>query len=181
MYSDEIIPLSIKELLSNSKYLIPIYQRNYDWGERESLQLIQDIADYASTKINKKYYIGSLVVFVRNKDGQEYFETIDGQQRLTTLTILISVLKTMPEVMDSISWFTPGRLIYDHRPESDEALSLLFQNHLSDHPSANSIVDVFRVIQKNIRNILIDRGLSIEKFVSYLLTNVIILRIPVIQ
>ena len=79
MHSDEIIPLSIKRLLSDEKYLIPIYQRNYDWGEKESLQLIQDIADFASTKKGKKYYIGSLVVFVRSKEGQEYFETIDGE------------------------------------------------------------------------------------------------------
>ena len=56
MHSDEIIPLSIKRLLSDEKYLIPIYQRNYDWGEKESLQLIQDIADCASTKKGKKYY-----------------------------------------------------------------------------------------------------------------------------
>lgn len=179
MHSDEIIPLSIKRLLSNEKYLIPIYQRNYDWGERESLQLIQDIADFASTKKEKKYYIGSLVVFVRSKDGQEYFETIDGQQRFTTLTILMNVLKTMPEVKEMVSWFVPGRLIYDHRPESDDALLLLSQGKLSDHPSANNIVDVFRIIQKNIKIILADKDLRLEDFVDYLLSNVIIMRIPV--
>ena len=179
MHSDEIIPLSIKRLLSDEKYLIPIYQRNYDWGEKESLQLIQDIADFASTKKGKKYYIGSLVVFVRSKEGQEYFETIDGQQRLTTLTILMDVLKTLPEVKDMVSWFVPGRLTYDHRPESDDALLLLSQGKLSDHPSANSIVDVFRIIQKNIKSILADKDLSLEDFVHYLLSNVIIMRIPV--
>lgn len=179
MHNDEIIPLSIKRLLSDEKYLIPIYQRNYDWGEKESLQLIQDIADFASMKKEKKYYIGSLVVFVRIKDGQEYFETIDGQQRFTTLTILMDVLKTMPEVKEMVSWFVPGRLTYDHRPEFDDALLLLSQGKLSDHPSANNIVDVFRIIQKNIKNILADKDLRLEDFVDYLLSNVIIMRIPV--
>lgn len=179
LHSDEIMPLSIRRLFSEDKYRIPIYQRNYDWGEKESLQLIQDIADFASTRKEKKYYIGSLVVFARNKEGQEYFETIDGQQRLTTLTILMDVLKTKQEVKDKVSWFVPGRMTYDHRPESDEALFLLFQGKLSDHQSANSIVDVFRIIQKNIKSIVADNGLSLEDFVDYLLSNVIIMRIPV--
>ena len=181
MHSDEIIPLSIKELLSDGRYLIPIYQRNYDWGEKESLQLIQDIADFASTKKDKKYYIGSLVVFYRNKDGHEFFETIDGQQRLTTLTILTNVLRQIPEVRDQVSWFTPGHLTYDHRQESDDALRMLFQGEKSSKPSANSIVDVYRIIQKNINNILEDKDLKIEDFVSYLLSMVIIMRIPVPQ
>ena len=84
--------------------MIPIYQRNYDWGEREALQLLEDISDYAQknkeqnkgqNKEQKKkqdkeqpYYIGSAVVFLRTAHGETYFETIDGQQRLTTLTIL---------------------------------------------------------------------------------------------
>ena len=179
MHSNDIIPLSIKDLLSDAKYLIPIYQRNYDWGERESLQLIQDIADFASTKKEKKYYIGSLVVFVRDKEGQVYFETIDGQQRLTTLTILMNVLSTFPEVKDQVSWFRPGRLTYDHRPESDEALMLLYEGRMSEHPSANGIVDVYRIILKNLKNILADKDLSLEGFVDYLLSKVIIMRIPV--
>ena len=179
MYSDEITPLSVRQMLSEARYLIPIYQRNYDWGERESLQLIQDIADYASGKNDKKYYIGSLVVFPRVESGQEFFETIDGQQRLTTLSILINVLRTLPEVKEQVSWFVPGRLTYDHRPESDRALSLLFKAVFSDHPAAASIVDVFKIITKNIRSILADRDLSLGSFVSYLLTQVIIMRIPV--
>ena len=179
MYSDEITPLSVRQMLSEARYLIPIYQRNYDWGEKESLQLIQDIADYASGKSDKKYYIGSLVVFPRVESGQEYFETIDGQQRLTTLSILINVLRTLPEVKEQVSWFVPGRLTYDHRPESDRALALLFKADLSDHPTAASIVDVFRIITKNIRSILADKNLSLGSFVSYLLTQVIIMRIPV--
>jgi uncharacterized protein with ParB-like and HNH nuclease domain len=48
---------SIRELFSSDDYVIPIYQRNYDWGESEITQLIQDIVDYIKKDnciINKK-------------------------------------------------------------------------------------------------------------------------------
>lgn len=53
MNSQEIKPLNIKSLLSEGRYVIPIYQRNYDWGENEALQLIEDITDYASFNSSK--------------------------------------------------------------------------------------------------------------------------------
>ncbi|WP_084449073.1 DUF262 domain-containing protein [Picosynechococcus sp. PCC 7117] len=45
--NNDIIQLSIRDFLSgNSNYTIPMYQRNYAWGEAEIAQLIQDILDY---------------------------------------------------------------------------------------------------------------------------------------
>ena len=93
MLNDNIQPLDIKSFLSQDQYRIPIYQRNYDWGEKQSLQLIEDIADYASIKKDKKYYIGSAVVFARSNGSEEYYETIDGQQRLTTIRIVLALEK----------------------------------------------------------------------------------------
>ena len=90
---NNIAQLTVKEFLSEGKYVIPIYQRNYDWGERETLQLLEDISDYAKNNNIQNYYIGSAVVFIRTVNGETYFEIIDGQQRLTTLTILTSLLK----------------------------------------------------------------------------------------
>ena len=140
--------LNIREFLSDGKYVIPIYQRNYDWGEREALQLLEDISDYAqknkeqNKKQNKKqpYYIGSAVVFLRAAHGETYFETIDGQQRLTTLTILACLLKHQ----EKASWFEKPNLSYDHRKEADEALMMLVNGQLSQHPSAQNIVSVYR-------------------------------------
>ena len=80
MINYDITSLTIKRFLSESKYVIPIYQRNYDWGEKEALQLIEDIADYAKDDSHRNYYIGSAVVFVRSGNGNDYYETIDGQQ-----------------------------------------------------------------------------------------------------
>lgn len=177
--NNNIQSLTIKELLSDNKYRIPIYQRNYDWGEKEALQLIEDIADYATIRKDKRYYIGSVVVFTRNKDGEEYFETIDGQQRLTTLTIMMNVLRSLEEAKPLVSWYSKANLSYDHRYEADEAIRMLADKKLSDHPSGTSISEVYRIIQKNIKNILNDKGLAMSYFVEYLLNNVIIMRIPV--
>lgn len=108
---NNIAQLTVREFLSEGKYVIPIYQRNYDWGERETLQLLEDISDYAKNNNSQNYYIGSAVVFVRTVNGETYFETIDGQQRLTTLTILVSLLKHL----NVASWFEKPNLSYDHR------------------------------------------------------------------
>ena len=90
--SKAITSFSVKALLCDtSRYLVPMYQRNYAWGEGEINQLIQDVLDYQQSKPEQTYYIGTLVVFER-KDGS--FEVIDGQQRFTTLTLLAFALAT---------------------------------------------------------------------------------------
>ena len=87
--------LSIKKLIKSGNYIVPIYQRNYAWSEKEITQLIDDINDYCKENKDKKeneknnYYIGTLVVYKKDNIN----EIIDGQQRLTSLYILISVLK----------------------------------------------------------------------------------------
>lgn len=173
--------LNIREFLSEGKYVIPIYQRNYDWGEREALQLLEDISDYAqkNKEQNKKqpYYIGSAVVFLRTAHGETYFETIDGQQRLTTLTILACLLKHQEEA----GWFEKPNLSYDHRKEADEALMMLVNGQLSEHPSAQNIVSVYRLLEKHLQPMLTAKGLDLETFADYLFEKVIILRIPVPQ
>lgn len=179
MSNQYIKPLTIKSLLENDKYVIPIYQRNYDWGEKEALQLIEDIADYASFKNKNNYYIGSIVVFSRIKNGEENFETIDGQQRLTTLTILISLLRSFEETKASVEWFKSANLMYDHRNEADEAIRQLAENKLYDNPGAGSIVEVYMVMQKNLMNILSEKNLDPKDFVDYLLKKVVVMRIPV--
>lgn len=177
--------LNIREFLSEGKYVIPIYQRNYDWGEREALQLLEDISDYAQKNKEQKkkqneeqpYYIGSAVVFLRTAHGEAYFETIDGQQRLTTLTILACLLKHQ----EKAGWFEKPNLSYDHRKEADEALMMLVNGQLSQHPSAQNIVSVYRLLEKHLQPMLTAKRLDLETFADYLFEKVIILRIPVPQ
>lgn len=87
---------SILELLSDKKnrgYLIPDYQRPYAWGEDECATLWEDLVNFAIPNDNPEdfnpedeYYLGPIVTFT-NKEGLS--EVIDGQQRLTTILLLL--------------------------------------------------------------------------------------------
>lgn len=67
------------------EYTIPLYQRAYAWEDKQLVQLIEDIQDVAE---NAHYYIGSLIV---SKQSGKY-EVVDGQQRLTSLYLLLNCL-----------------------------------------------------------------------------------------
>lgn len=76
----------IRTMLSSGYYRIPRFQRPYSW-DRENIQEFWDdiVRDNPS-----EYFIGSMVVY---KDGQQRYGVVDGQQRLTTITILLCVLR----------------------------------------------------------------------------------------
>ena len=94
-------------------YEIPIYQRNYAWGKDEIDTLVQDVYDaFRGGKLT--YYIGTLVTYYR---GDRAYEVIDGQHRLTTITLVLTALGC-----DMTS-----RLAYRARRKSDDTL-----RHLDD-------------------------------------------------
>lgn len=177
---NNIQELTIKELLSNNEYRIPIYQRNYAWGLGETTQLIQDIADYAKDSPKNNYYIGNLIVFPRHKDNSLYFETIDGQQRTTTLSILLCALKYNYSEYD-LSWYSKVNLSFDHREKSNLTLSALYNNpEAINYSIVNAnIMDVYNKAWSIVDKICQDKEISISSFIDYLLNKVIILRISV--
>jgi len=131
----DIPSFSIKELFEkNDSYIIPIYQRNYTWGQGEITQLIQDVSDFAfdDKKQFNNYYIGTLVVFERHVDNQIIYETIDGQQRLTTLNILLNAIHRMfkSELGNHIVNYQLN-LTFDSRKKSTDTLSVI-ANQASD-------------------------------------------------
>lgn len=69
--------------------MIPVYQRNYAWEEDEITALVKDVYDSACKKSKAPYYIGTLVTYKR---GDSEYEVIDGQQRLTTIYIILKAL-----------------------------------------------------------------------------------------
>lgn len=71
----------------NVQYLVPLYQRAYAWKEKEIVQLIHDIY-YMEQGEHENYHLGSLIV---SRNDNKY-EVIDGQQRLTTLFIILKCL-----------------------------------------------------------------------------------------
>lgn len=182
--SDNLKPLKIKELLSNNnKYSIPIYQRNYAWGEKEITQLIQDVVDYSIEKPNTPYYLGTLVVFEKKDVNDEIiFETIDGQQRLTTLTILLSALKNNQSMLgfsNDISWFTLN-LAFDSRIKSTETLKDVFTNDVRHKNHFNAeIKQAYDDCLKIVQRILRDNKQDFTAFCNYLFEKVMILRVPV--
>jgi len=90
---------TIRELLANRKYSIDYYQREYKWQHKQLAELVEDLAaKFLESHEDKNereavaeyghYFLGSIIV--SEKDGQKFI--IDGQQRLTTLTLLLIFL-----------------------------------------------------------------------------------------
>ena len=76
---------------SKFDYFIPQYQRPYSWTTQEAGILFDDLYDFYKSEDEKEnYFLGSIVLI--KKDDLPESEVIDGQQRLTTLTILFSVI-----------------------------------------------------------------------------------------
>jgi hypothetical protein len=71
-------------------YYIPAYQRPYAWTEEETETLFDDLLDFFKTEKQDNYFLGSIVLI--KEDEKPYADVIDGQQRLTTLTILLAVI-----------------------------------------------------------------------------------------
>lgn len=126
--------LEVKEIF-NSKYIIPIYQRNYAWESDEIEALLDDIKNYSGVG----YFIGSLVV--REKDG--FFEVIDGQQRLTTLFLILKYLESKQDIE-----YTEDKLKFEAREKSNVTLSKICKDvNLEDLPSAE-IASGFSIIRQ---------------------------------
>ncbi len=70
-------------------YMIPVYQRNYAWEEEEVTALVKDVYDSSCKNPKAPYYIGTLVTYKR---GDSEYEIIDGQQRLTSIYIILNAL-----------------------------------------------------------------------------------------
>ena len=142
------------EKIFESKYLIPIYQRNYAWGKDEIETLLDDIKSN-----DDEYFIGSLVV--KEKDG--LFEVIDGQQRLTTLFLILRYLKHDIK----------GELKFEARQKSNETLEKICNGDKCNDLPSSEIVDGFKIIEK-----YFSENKKNESFKSKIL-NAKLLRVPV--
>lgn len=84
-------PLS-KIFSSDFEFVIPSYQRPYAWGEAQTSELLDDLLAFAEDDSEEGYFLGSIVLI--KTDDAPLAEVIDGQQRLTTLTILLAAAAT---------------------------------------------------------------------------------------
>jgi uncharacterized protein with ParB-like and HNH nuclease domain len=78
----------IGHAISDKKLMVPAFQRSYAWEEKHVKDLFQDLIASIKNSVDE-YFIGSIVV----AGGSELDEVVDGQQRLATITILISAIR----------------------------------------------------------------------------------------
>jgi uncharacterized protein with ParB-like and HNH nuclease domain len=83
----------IGSIFNGNKFIIPTYQRKYSWTDIEQIALWQDIEESIKDKMN--HFLGTLSFKENQAEGlttDNVYEIIDGQQRITTLFILLKVL-----------------------------------------------------------------------------------------
>lgn len=86
-------------LEGQKQYQVPLYQRTYSWGKKQLDQLWDDVAELAAARRDEpgtSHFIGSLVLATSpdfNAVGLSKLLVVDGQQRLTTLTLLLAALR----------------------------------------------------------------------------------------
>jgi hypothetical protein len=82
---------TIEEAFRECFYIVPDYQREYVWTDKEVHQLLEDIGEQIDAGTTREYFIGT--VLVSPSDQKNHYEVIDGQQRLTTFFLLLCALK----------------------------------------------------------------------------------------
>lgn len=151
-------------------YVIPRYQRAYAWEDKEIVQLIDDINDSTGD-----YYIGSLVV-AKVKDKEEIYEVVDGQQRLTTLYLLLHYLVSRGDLEGEVG----KTLSFDCRPNSNYTLTHIQDLLSKEKPFADeedrleqSILNGLKAIdQKFTTGDAIDVDAFIERLMSVILYRI---------
>lgn len=161
------------------RYVIPRYQRAYAWEEKEIEQLIDDICDDNDPK--RDYYIGSLIVARRKVDDGVEYEVIDGQQRLTTIYLLLQCL--LDEGYFSRGEVSVGEaLSFDCRSKSNCTLAYIRSDARKSEGKEElldqSILLAVDIIKKKLAREFGDRVEDQKKFVDRL-KHVVLYRIEV--
>lgn len=90
------------------RYVIPVYQRNYNWSNKQCRQLFHDVCSIIGN--DKEHFFGSVVLFGNHHD---VWSIIDGQQRLTTVSLM---------------WLAMSKLISEHKKDANEYLAQNIRN-----------------------------------------------------
>lgn len=100
-------PIQLNKFLQkqDTQFVIPIYQRDYDWSEEQCKQLLEDIIEVGRSPKDeaKVHFIGSIVYVCNDEyttDEIEQYVIIDGQQRITTITLLLIALYHQAERLE---------------------------------------------------------------------------------
>ncbi|UKK76722.1 DUF262 domain-containing protein [Segatella bryantii] len=171
MAENKIELKSVNELLG-MKFFIPSYQRGYRWTEQQVKDLLSDIWEFSKKKKQEYefYCLQPLVVKLMSNEektkcklisNDEWYEVIDGQQRLTTIFLILSSLK------DAISILGLPTCLYEmkYQRESKEFNVTNFLNDISESREINdSYIDffymssAFRTIEFWMKNNNVNKG-----------------------
>src|ERR1700674_4540885 len=86
----------LQPLIEGAKqYVVPLFQRQYSWEKKEWQALLDDLVELSEGENPRTHFIGSIVTMPTNSipEGVSKFLLIDGQQRLTTFFILLTLLR----------------------------------------------------------------------------------------
>jgi uncharacterized protein with ParB-like and HNH nuclease domain len=182
---------TIRQLLSGNKYSIDYYQREYKWQTKQVVELLEDLAgkfltdfdlshDRCEVEKYGHYFLGSIII--SHKDGQKFI--IDGQQRLTTLSLLLIFLYNLQQGKPNEVKYL-GDLIFSEQygkksfnlnvEERIPAMDALFigqtlVNESSQPESVRNIVARYKDIEDNFSEVLTQDALPY--FIDWLSQNV---------
>lgn len=179
----------VEVFLSSNKtqFVIPVYQRNYDWSTSQCKQLLDDILEVGTSKKTNAHFIGSVVYVhddVYTSSRIKELTVIDGQQRLTTLTLIYLTLYRLAIEMDDkgleaeisetylTNKFAPEEEKLKLRPteNNDKAIKYLLRSDSNEEfNDFSKVIDNFnyfksRITAENIEYVL--KGLSKLMFVE---------------
>jgi uncharacterized protein with ParB-like and HNH nuclease domain len=143
----------IESLLDGSYFHIPRFQRPYSWDEENINDFWNDVV---ATKSND-YFIGSMVVYKKSK---QQFGVVDGQQRLTTITIILCVLRDCFKELGCIDYAEGIHQLIERKDRSNKNEYVLktetsfpyFQEHIQKYDDEPDADFEMRLEEKNLGN-----------------------------
>lgn len=123
-YDKDFAPIPIANLLDGKHlFVIPSFQRGYRWEEKQVTDLLEDIKQFADNDCpgNNSYFLQPVVVKEITYNEEKAYEVLDGQQRLTTLLILMKLLIENELSVKNSERFKNNlyRIVYKNRPQLD--------------------------------------------------------------
>ncbi|WQV86966.1 DUF262 domain-containing protein [Helicobacter pylori] len=158
--------------LTGTIFSIPVYQRNYTWEEENCEKLLQDIVSISQNK--KTHFMGSITYILHLIDDEkslrqlQEFVIIDGQQRITTLMLLLKAIETkipneaIKKEIGNLLNLTGQRLRLKPIKSDKEAFDLVMQNRSHELQGKSHIRDNYKFFTKELDN-YISKGYRIEE------------------
>lgn len=124
IYDKNFAPMPIAILLDGKHhFVIPSFQRGYRWEEKQVLDLLEDIKQFANddTPNSDSYFLQPIVVKATTYNGEYMWEVLDGQQRLTTMLLVLKELLRGYMTPKDINKYSPllYNITYTNRPQLD--------------------------------------------------------------